>query len=124
MRGDSLSNHRRAPCSKPLPLQILPAREWRSVCRMGCRSSRGLQRCFGPPKQLSLVARCYANVLWNMRNAVDLPAGRQLDTIDVTTATLDRPEQFPPTREIWIEHKVPWATLNPDLRHYPRTSGE
>jgi hypothetical protein len=47
-----------------------------------------------------------------------------LDTIDVTTATLDHPEQFPPTREIWIEHKVPWATLNPSLRHYPRTSVE
>jgi hypothetical protein len=47
-----------------------------------------------------------------------------LDTIDVTTATLDRPEQFPPTREIWIEHKIPWATLNPSLRHYPRTSVE
>jgi hypothetical protein len=47
-----------------------------------------------------------------------------LDTIDVTTATLDRPEQFPPTREIWIEHKIPWATLNPNLRHSPRTSGE
>jgi hypothetical protein len=47
-----------------------------------------------------------------------------LDTIDVTTATLDHPERFPPTREIWIEHKVAWETLNPDLRHYPRSSKE
>jgi hypothetical protein len=47
-----------------------------------------------------------------------------LDTIDVTIATLDRPEQYPPTREIWIEHKVSWVTLNPNLRHYRRTSGE
>ncbi len=47
-----------------------------------------------------------------------------LDTIDVTTATLDHPEQFPPTREIWIEHKIPWEALNPSLRHYPRGSAE
>ena len=47
-----------------------------------------------------------------------------LDTIDVTTATLDHPELFAPTREIWIEHKVPWAILNPSLRHYPRDSAE
>ena len=26
------------------------------------------------------------------------------DTIDVTTATLDLPDAFPPTREIWLEH--------------------
>jgi hypothetical protein len=39
-------------------------------------------------------------------------------------ATLDRPEEFPPTREIWIEHKVPWETLNPSLRHYPKGSTE
>lgn len=47
-----------------------------------------------------------------------------LDTIDVTTATLDHPERFPPTREIWIEHKLPWVMLNPGLRQYPRGSGE
>jgi hypothetical protein len=47
-----------------------------------------------------------------------------LDTIDDTTATLDRPEQFPPAREIWIEHKLSWESLNQDLRHYPRSSAE
>ena len=47
-----------------------------------------------------------------------------LDTIDVTTATVDRPEQFPPTREIWTEHKVAWETLDPSLRHYPKGTDE
>ncbi|GAA5071351.1 GFA family protein [Lysobacter panacisoli] len=42
------------------------------------------------------------------------------DTIDITTATLDAPEQFPPTRETWIEHKLPWERLNESTRHYPR----
>lgn len=45
-------------------------------------------------------------------------------TIDVTTATLDHPEPFAPDREIWTEHKISWATLNPGLRHYPRTAAE
>ena len=46
------------------------------------------------------------------------------DTIDVTTATLDHPERFPPTREIWLEHRLAWETLNPMLVHYPRDSAD
>ena len=45
-----------------------------------------------------------------------------VDSIDITTATLDSPEQFPPTKEIWIEHKLPWERANEAMRHYPRTS--
>jgi len=48
-------------------------------------------------------------------------ASRQ-DKIDVTTVTLDSPDDFPPTKEIWIEHKVAWETLNDGLEHYPRSS--
>lgn len=44
------------------------------------------------------------------------------DTIDVTTATLDRPEAFPPTKEIWLEHKVPWVPVNEKLPHFATTS--
>ena len=48
-------------------------------------------------------------------------ASRQ-DKIDVTTVTLDSPGDFPPTKEIWIEHKVAWESLNEQLEHYPRSS--
>jgi len=44
------------------------------------------------------------------------------DTIDVTTVTLDAADDFPPTKEIWIEHKLAWECLNDDLEHYPRSS--
>jgi hypothetical protein len=44
------------------------------------------------------------------------------DTIDVTTATLDTPEAFAPSREIWLEDRLPWESLNPTLPHYARTS--
>jgi hypothetical protein len=44
------------------------------------------------------------------------------DTIDVTTATLDLPDNFAPTREIWIEHKLAWESLNDAVPHYRRGS--
>jgi hypothetical protein len=31
--------------------------------------------------------------------------------IDITTATLDRPEDFPPTRDVYPEEKLPWVEL-------------
>jgi hypothetical protein len=46
------------------------------------------------------------------------------DLIELTTATLDHPEQFPPTREIWLEHKLAWTAVNPDIPHHRRGSGE
>jgi len=50
---------------------------------------------------------------------------RRLDepaTIDVTTCTLDAPDAFAPTKEIWLEDRVAWAQVSPDLPHFPRTS--
>lgn len=35
--------------------------------------------------------------------------------MDVTTGTLDDPDRFPPTVEIWLEHKIVWETLSPEL---------
>ena len=44
------------------------------------------------------------------------------DTMDVTTATLDHADAFAPACEIWIEHKLAWDALDPELPHYPRSS--
>jgi len=35
--------------------------------------------------------------------------------MDITTGTLDEPDLFPPTVEIWLEHRIGWETLNPKL---------
>jgi len=45
-------------------------------------------------------------------------------TIDITTASLDFPERFAPTKEIWLEHKVAWEPVNEALPHFPRSSVE
>ena len=42
--------------------------------------------------------------------------------IDVTTATLDNPDLFPPTVEIWVGKKIAWETLHPDLPKKVRSS--
>ena len=44
------------------------------------------------------------------------------DHVDVTTATLDDPDAFPPTVEIWVGDKIAWEALHPDLPKKPRSS--
>ncbi len=41
---------------------------------------------------------------------------------DVTTVTLDDPDQHPPNVEIWTEQKLAWVELNEALEHKPRSS--
>ena len=36
-------------------------------------------------------------------------ADNRTDQIDITTGSLDHPEDFPPTQEVWTEEKLPWA---------------
>jgi hypothetical protein len=42
--------------------------------------------------------------------------------VDVTTATLDRADDFAPTIEIWLREKLSWECANPSLRQFPGTS--
>lgn len=44
------------------------------------------------------------------------------DHHDITTATLDDPDAFPPTVEIWTADKIAWETLNPALPHKTRST--
>ncbi len=42
--------------------------------------------------------------------------------LDITTATLDQPDAFPPTVEIWVGERCGWEVLNPALEHKERSS--
>lgn len=44
------------------------------------------------------------------------------DHRDITTATLDDPDAFPPTAEIWTADKIGWETLDPALPHHERST--
>src|SRR5262245_38234545 len=48
---------------------------------------------------------------------------RDLESIDVTTASLDDPNRFPPVREVWLEHRIAWEVTNETLDQIPRGSG-
>ena len=44
------------------------------------------------------------------------------DTIDVTTASLDDPNGFPPTREVWLAHKLAWQPAQLALEPFQGSS--
>jgi hypothetical protein len=37
------------------------------------------------------------------------------ETIDITVSTLERVDDFPPRREIWVKNKIKWVTLSDSL---------
>ncbi len=44
--------------------------------------------------------------------------------IDVTVASLDKPEFLQPNAAIWTDDKLPWVQLDPTLRAYRRSRDE
>ena len=69
-------------------------------------SSPGVERGF--------CARCGTSLTYRRANRPGL--------FDVTTASLDDPEAFPPTKEIWVEERLSWEAGNPSLPQYARFS--
>ncbi len=43
-------------------------------------------------------------------------------TIDVTNASLDDPERFAPTMEVWVQDKLSWQPTDAHLLRYPGSS--
>lgn len=43
-------------------------------------------------------------------------------SIDITTASLDNPNLFPPTLESWLEHRVAWQEPDVGRAHYPNSA--
>ncbi len=46
------------------------------------------------------------------------------NSIDITAASLDLPDEFPPTRHVWLEDKLAWETVNDDLHRFERDSSD
>jgi hypothetical protein len=42
------------------------------------------------------------------------------DSIDVTAASLDLPDEFPPTHHVWLEDKVSWESVDDGLPRFER----
>lgn len=69
-------------------------------------SSPGVERGF--------CARCGTSLTYRRANRPGL--------FDVTTASLDDPEAFPPVKEIWTEERLSWQAANPALPQFAQFS--
>jgi len=69
------------------------------------RSSQGVVRQF--------CGTCGSQLLYE---SVENPT-----TIDITTASMDNPNLFPPTLEAWLEHRVSWQSAEQTRAQYPRS---
>ena len=70
------------------------------------RSSPGVERGF--------CAHCGTSLTYARANRPGL--------FDITTASLDDPEAFPPKVEIWTEERLAWEAANPGLPQFARFS--
>jgi hypothetical protein len=68
-----------------------------------------------PPVTRSFCARCGTPLTY--QHADDAGA------VELTTATLDDPQRFAPTREIWHSQKISWAASDPTIPHFSEESG-
>ena len=86
---------RRAAGAQSVAWITLPASafEWTAASPVQFESSPGVWRTF--------CGQCGTSLTYTHR---DRPG-----EIDVTTASLDDPETFPPTREVFAEHKLSWT---------------
>jgi hypothetical protein len=41
--------------------------------------------------------------------------------IDILLGTLDDPQDFPPTLQVWTEERLPWLHIDEHLPRYPKT---
>jgi hypothetical protein len=69
-------------------------------------SSPGVERGF--------CAACGTSLTYRRANRPGL--------FDVTAASLDDPEMFPPSKEIWVEERLAWIAPNPALPQFDRFS--
>jgi hypothetical protein len=44
------------------------------------------------------------------------------NSIDLTTMSFDDPRAFPPSSEVWVEHRIPWQAVNSSLDQHARGS--
>jgi hypothetical protein len=69
-----------------------------------------------PPVQRTFCRQCGTPLTYKRD---DEPA-----TLDVTTASLDDPNTFPPTHHSWLSHDLAWVKFGDGLPAYPESKSE
>ena len=95
-----------------------------TVCR---RSSGGIvttwitvplssfQWLAGTPREYASSGSCTRSFCGQCGAQLTLFTTLSPETLDVTVATLDHPEQAPAERHIWVQSRLPWLHLDPQL---------
>lgn len=69
----------------------------------------------GAPKAFASSASCTRYFCADCGAHLALFTTLSPDTLDVTVATLDEPEQAPADRHIWVGSRLPWLMVDPHL---------
>jgi hypothetical protein len=76
----------------------------------------------GEPREYSSSPGIYWRFCGTCGSLVGYRRDSRPGHIDVTSATLDEPDAFPPTVEIWVDDRIAWEALHPDLPKKLRSS--
>lgn len=69
----------------------------------------------GTPTEYASSASCIRYFCPNCGSQLALFTTLSPGTLDLTIATLDRPESVPADRHIWVKNRLPWLSLDPQL---------
>ena len=81
-----------------------------------------LEFLFGTPRAFKSSPGVVRQFCATCGSALTYENAASPSTIDLTTATLDDPNRFPPTEEVWVAHKVPWQVSDAALAQHPASS--
>lgn len=69
----------------------------------------------GTPAEYASSGSCIRYFCPNCGSQLALFTTLSPGTLDLTIATLDRPEAVPADRHIWVKNRLPWLSLDPQL---------
>jgi hypothetical protein len=65
----------------------------------------------GTPRRYQTETGAFRTFCDRCGTSLTYEADKRPDEIDITTASLDRPEDFPPTKDVYPEERLPWVDL-------------
>ena len=91
-----------------------PAVAWISINRAQFTFVSGVAHCYRSSQGVvrQFCRSCGSQLTYEIATSPN--------TIDVTTVSLDDPIAYPPTMEVWLDHRLPWQTLNRTLIQFSR----
>jgi hypothetical protein len=95
-----------------------PAVGWITCATRSVEFTRGkpTEHRSSPPVLRGFCASCGTSLTWRHQDAGE--------EIDITSASLDDPDAFPPQEHIWLSDGVEWARFADDLLKYQRSRKE